>query len=240
MTEPRSMRLTQAHRNNTASAVINEWMKQNPAPAAEDHVAFLELVAEQFKKHATQRRTRRFIDNLEKEDFQHACGESAVKVRILNKQGEERRVTSVTFPLSLARRFGLAFLEGRAVKRRVDVPLPELAEEDKAEGEMAKCAVFVDAGVSMVQIHDDDAPMIQMREARKARQAWESQRDQLFEETRDLLDQFNTTKQLREGWPEIVPYLPPHVADPERAVTLPTMSASRLSERLGIKSEEEE
>ena len=66
-----------------------------------------------------------------------------------------------------------------------------------------------------------------MKNGRRLVNSWGS-------ETMDLLENFNTTKQLREGWPEMVPYLPPHLADPDQVVNLPVPVVSRLNERLGI------
>lgn len=242
-TEPKSIRLTQQHRADMADAVIAEWEKQNPAPAAADHVAFLEVVAKEFKKHATHKRTKRMVDTLQADDLKHVHCESEIRVRIMNKQGEERRVTSVVFPLSIADRLGLVRLPSRHMTRRVcdagltqadlaDADAPRIGMRDRL---LCECAVFADRQYPMVQIQDDNKALVKMREAKKARKEWEDERTRLRTETRDLLDQFNTTKQLREGWAEMVPYLPPHIADPEKAVRLPVMATSRLSERLGIK-----
>lgn len=239
MTEPRSVRLTQQHRNDMADAVISEWEKQNPAPATTDQVAYLELVASEFKKHQCHKRTKRMVEALESDDLRHVKTESSVRVRIINKQGEERRVDSVEFPLSLAKKFGLSNPPGMSQTRRTSLNKEDCQPEDDwqcSDGRVfVKCAVFVESKYPMVQINDDSQPMVQMKEARKARKQWQDERDQLYRETRDLLDQFNTTKQLREGWSDMVPYLPPHIADPDKAVKLPVLETSRLSERLGIK-----
>ena len=77
--------------------------------------------------------------------------------------------------------------------------------------------------------------MQKMDQKRKLRMEWATERNKLREETIDLLQQFNTTKQLRDGWPEIVPYMPAHIADPTAAVKLPVLATSRLNQRLGIK-----
>ena len=240
MTEPRSVRLTQQHRNDMADAVISEWEKQNTAPAATDTVAYLELVANEFKKHPCHKRTKRMVECLGSDDLQHVHKESSIRVCIINKQGEERRVDSVVFPLSLAKRFGLTFLPDRSETQRVSLNESECQPEDhyrqgREDRFFAECALFIEKSYPMVQVNDDSEPMVKMKEARKARKAWQDQRDQLYRETRDLLDQFNTTKQLREAWQEMIPYMPPHIADPDKAVKLPVLATSRLSERLGIK-----
>lgn len=240
--EPKSIRLTQKHRSDMVDAVIAEWERQNPAPAAGDHVAYLTVIAKEFKKHAAHKRTVRMLGALQPDDFQHVRKESQVRVRILNKQGEERRVDSVTFPLSIADRLGLTRIPGHSASARMDdVEESELAEVDNPRRSpdghhlFADVALFVERQYPMIQIQDDSKPLVKMREARAARKAWEDERTRLRSETRDLLEQFNTTKQLREGWAEMVPYLPPHIADPERTVQLPVLATSRLSERLGIK-----
>lgn len=61
---------------------------------------------------------------------------------------------------------------------------------------------------------------------------WKEEKKQFLREIGELLYSVNTSKQLLELWPEVEPYLPPHVADPSSAVRLPTVVVSRLNERL--------
>ena len=49
----------------------------------------------------------------------------------------------------------------------------------------------------------------------------------------DTLEQFNTSKQLIEGWPEVEGYMPPHMADMS-VINLPAVSINRLNERLAL------
>lgn len=73
------------------------------------------------------------------------------------------------------------------------------------------------------------------KDGQRVLKLWENERDQVKDEVADTLDQFNTTGQIRESWPEMEQYLPAHIADPARVVKLPALTTSRLNERLGIK-----
>lgn len=62
---------------------------------------------------------------------------------------------------------------------------------------------------------------------------WSKERNQLRKEVMDTLEQFNTSKQLIEGWPEVEGYMPPHMADMS-VINLPAISINRLNERLAL------
>jgi hypothetical protein len=237
---PRSIRLNKTHRDDMVNAVMAEWEKQNPPPAGADYNALLEIVAEQLKKHPVQSRTRRCVEHFTPDDWNHVGLESCVNVQIRNAQGTDLRTMQVRFPASVADRLGLArapstvsslyegYAEGTFAAKDIDAVL----DDDRVR---VNTAQFVERNYPMVVIQDDAPPMVAHKAAREARKEWKAEYTRLRRETADLLDQFSSTKQLREGWPDMVPYLPPHIADPDRAVTLPVLATSRLSERLGIK-----
>lgn len=70
-------------------------------------------------------------------------------------------------------------------------------------------------------------------EVRRKFNIWSKERNQLRKEVMDTLEQFNTSKQLKEGWPEVEGYLPPHMADMS-VINLPAISINRLNERLAL------
>lgn len=53
-------------------------------------------------------------------------------------------------------------------------------------------------------------------------------------ETKAILDSVNTTRQLLDLWPQCEPFLPAHIADPDKAIRLPAIQVSRLNERIGV------
>jgi hypothetical protein len=63
---------------------------------------------------------------------------------------------------------------------------------------------------------------------------WENTRDLMRAETADYLEQFKSTAQIRQVWPEMLDYLPAHIVDPGLVIKLPALTNSRLNERLGI------
>ena len=81
----------------------------------------------------------------------------------------------------------------------------------------------------------DDKKLIKLQKEQQNIETWYEQKREFLKEVNELLRLVNTSKQLLELWPEVEPYLPPHIADPSRAVQLPAIPISRLNERLGIK-----
>lgn len=71
------------------------------------------------------------------------------------------------------------------------------------------------------------------KEVRRKFNIWSKERNQLRKEVEDTLAQFNTSKQLIEGWPEVEGYMPPHMADMS-VINLPAVSINRLNERLAL------
>lgn len=63
--------------------------------------------------------------------------------------------------------------------------------------------------------------------------AWHKEFAVVSSEVLDTLNQFNTSKQLLEGWPDIAGYMPPHLVSTD-AINLPVLAINRLNERLGL------
>ena len=64
---------------------------------------------------------------------------------------------------------------------------------------------------------------------------WGRSYSEMVREVEAVLESVNTTGQLLEAWPSVEPFLPAHIADPEKGVKLPAIQVSRLNERIGIK-----
>ena len=240
--EPRSIRLNKSHRSDMVDAVMAEWVRQNPAPPAASQTQLLEVIAPELKKHAAIRRTTRLLSVVEGDDWNHMSLEHRVHAKVVNNKGNEVNTISVVYPLSIADRLGIPRVPtpGYALTsdfRREELSLSDIDEVIDPEDNTVrvKVAQFVEQHYPTIVIDRDSEAMQARKAAREALAEWEKQYQRLRRETADLLDQFATTKQIREGWPDIVPYIPPHIADPERAVRLPVLTTSRLSERLGIK-----
>lgn len=239
--EPRSVRLNKTHRQDMVAAVMAEWEKQNPPPVQNEHRSLLEIVADLLTDTAAYKRTCRMAAVLEADDWKHVDKESRVNVQMQNAEGENLSNFHVQFPYTLALQLGLTVApESYCAYRGVSddsqlLSVAPAADLDKDQLNRVRLATFVESHYPTVIIDRNHPAMKRRRENKRARSQWESERDRLRNETADLLDQFGSTKQLREYWPDMVPYLPPHIADPEQAVRLPVMATSRLSERLGIK-----
>lgn len=244
MSEPRSVRLNQTHRSDIVAAVMQEWRNQNPAPQQTSQVMFLKAVAEEFKNNPAYKRTERMVNALKPDDLLHIRTESNINVRINDQYDKEKRTVQVSFPPSLAEKWGLVHL-GSTHLGSTDQAFIGLAKTDCEERDGwakrsdGRCFVavvsFAERNYPTVIMQEDHPALAEIEQVRKEYHAWQKEHDILQRETADLLAQYSTTKQLRDSWAEIIPYLPPHIADPERAVTLPVLATSRLSERLGIK-----
>lgn len=82
---------------------------------------------------------------------------------------------------------------------------------------------------------DSDTDYQDFMKVSNAYDEWEKRRSEVIRETQAVLESVNTTRQLLELWPQCEPFLPAHIADPDKAIRLPAMQMSRLNERLGIK-----
>lgn len=71
------------------------------------------------------------------------------------------------------------------------------------------------------------------KEVRRMFNVWSKERNQLRKEVMVTLEQFNTSKQLIEGWPEVEGYMPLYMAD-INVINLPSVSINRLNERLAL------
>jgi len=249
--EPKSVRLTQAHRQDMVNAVMAEWEAQNPAPALSNKVELLKLVAKEIKKHPLYKRTQRMVSVLEHDDLKALKVQSDINVDFVNKQGEIRRTERMYIPVELAESFGLNNLPEEFCSKDHTPYDSDIHDKDKiisyahgvndnklSTGNFIRYTHFSVINpyyYFTVQLDDTSPAMQKMDQKRKLRMEWATERNKLREETIDLLQQFNTTKQLRDGWPEIVPYMPAHIADPTAAVKLPVLATSRLNQRLGIK-----
>jgi len=251
--EPKSVRLTQAHRQDMLDVVMAEWEKQNPAPAEENSIEMLKLVAKEVKKHPLYKLMLRLLAVLKPEELAMFPLQSKINVAFINKQGETRNTDQYSIPYEMAESLGLQNLplskKHSTFLKKYD---PSLYTQEGIEANgnnNCSASDIIKNGYSFyyhcfalpndehyitVQLDDTSPAMVKMQANREKRQAWATERDKLREETHDLLQQFNSTKQLRDGWPEMVPYMPAHIADPTAAVKLPVLATSRLNQRLGI------
>lgn len=241
---PNSVKLSSKHREQTVTNIIEAWEKKNPAPAQPGIGPLLLMVARECKKHSAFKRTGRLKEAVEPRDWEtddlFRIG-FKVLVRTVDEEGNEKAVTAHIIPRSIADEVGLPYRRVQSIYPRhkgVDANQWDYpsADHDKDDAGSIFAVNYIGKDTPMVQIVETSAAYGRYKKAREARKAWEQERDRLRSEATDALEQFNTTKQLREHWPEIVDFLPAHVADPTRAIQLPTVSVSKLNERLGFKS----
>lgn len=262
--EPRSVRLTKAHREDMLKAVMDEWVKQNPQPTS-PNASFHRVVVDQVKAHPSYKTTQRLLAAVKGEDRAYLrMKRSTVRVVIQDSEGGARNTVALHYPVPLATELGL-YLTGNPSVRLGYMGAAEYGEPGSianmrgCHGELTRGLTVRDiVGDDPATDSDGDAPVLvwayagdnditvtlddscqayrEYKAQLLAANEWRKDYERLRQETADILEQFNTTKQIREGWPDMVPYMPPHIADPEGVVRLPVLAVDRLSERLGIKS----
>ena len=87
----------------------------------------------------------------------------------------------------------------------------------------------------IAMLRDDDKDYAAFLKVEEKTKAWREEGNELERETRSIVYSVNTTNQLIELWPQCEPFLPAHIADPDKGVKLPALQISRLNERLGLK-----
>lgn len=211
---PRSIRLNQSHRRDITDAIMDEYEKQNPCKANIDKAekGYHDLLVRSIKKSAAFKRTVKVRKEFP-ELSDHLKSDIDILIRKIKSDGEVNHT-------SYQNLFIEEFPEFKGI-------LPE------SRG--GNYFVLYQSGQPTVDISNDCKELKELSEANKVKSAYNKEVAQMREETFDALTQFNTTNQIREAWPEIVPYFPPHIADPNSAITVPVRTVDRLSERLGIK-----
>jgi hypothetical protein len=108
-------------------------------------------------------------------------------------------------------------------------------EEGDSKYYSGEYACFPVAGEDRIIVLQNDSPIWRtvVSKNRKNR-LWENTRESMRAETADYLEQFKSTAQIRQVWPEMLDYLPAHIVDPGLVIKLPALTTSRLNERLGI------
>lgn len=77
------------------------------------------------------------------------------------------------------------------------------------------------------KLHDDVIVFVDKKSALLDEQAKENKH------LRSMLDKFNTVKSIREGWPELIPYLDKHVKS-GNIINVPAIPLKELNEKLGL------
>lgn len=248
----KSVRLNQAHRNDIIEAVMKQWEIKNPRPQPDNEALLRSL----FKRYANVGRgtaeefksIKYFLQDLVKvtEPLKLIDSDQLNRLaipytgrltfRVQDARGQNKRDFTFDYvPAALAIELGLSVSHIDTVTSTiVSAKWPSHYTVDGA----FEYAVFVSiAGgykSTYLVIEHGIPELVKYDNQCKAAKLWDNEHDTVRSEVEDYLTMFNTTGQIREQWPEMVQYLPPHIADPERVIKLPALTKSRLNERLGL------
>lgn len=252
--EPRSLRLTQAHRSDITNAVMKQWEEANPAPANGTFAEFImELLPRLMKvrknapaeqkafKHLIER-TKSINTALEHltDDNRKLVGVRStcdINLQVILENGDKGALMSFNLPVEIANKLGIPYCSTTDTCYNIEpwVDLVKVHERARDQAKLIEVAEFPASNYNhTITIPRDDKTYVAYMKAQREFNKWENEKKKVREEIVDYLNQFNTTKQIREGWPELVDYLPAHLADPEAVIKLPALTRSRLNERLGL------
>jgi len=254
--EPRSIRLTQAHRSDIISAVMKQWEATNPAPTGGSFAEFIigtlkNLMRVRKNAPAEMKAFKHLIERTKsvKTALEHLTEEnrnliqinasSSFHLQIKLADGNNGSLYSFKIPVEVADSLGIPYV---GTEREYDdsdrttwegyTAVHEGGYNNRKYIEVVKFAS--QSYSNTLVLPRDDKTYQAYTKAQREQRKWEEERSKVREEISDYLNQFNTTKQIRDGWPELVDYLPAHLADPERVIQLPAIARSRLNERLGL------
>lgn len=246
------MRLNKGHREDIIKSVMKAWDKKNKLNSGNAEADFLHAV---FKKYKTfNKSTPHEYRNLAKvltacKELSEACKgyseftkplaavtvTNTVQIFTIDSGGVKQSVLTSAIPRALATELALpiyGFSGGLA--NHLTWGSRYGVSEDSDELKRLAFPSEYSRGSVPICIPRDGKEFKTYSETLKAERAHDKERATVKAEVTDYLDQFNTTGQLREHWPEIVDHLPAHLADPERVINLPALTKSRLNERLGL------
>ena len=106
--EPRSIRLTKAHRQDMVDAVIKQWEITNPPPSKSNKLNLIKAVVDQIKKHPSVIRTEKLTKVLDSNDWRHTRLECNFNIQIMDSENHVRNTVSSFIPHSFAVENGIA------------------------------------------------------------------------------------------------------------------------------------
>lgn len=247
MSEPRSIRLNKSHREDIIEAVMANWDKQNPAPkGAGVHNLILDCIAKALSGHKRYASLGRDLKNAKKalEIYRNTPADlikylrmsqcETVDLFLEDSNGRQTYHSHMFIPKTIADDLGIPYYDtGTRFTRSGHES--DMARDLLDGAEEYEYVSVVGSGRVSVVVKRDSPEYREYDKARKEASEHSKTRNRIKDEFEDYLNQFNTTKQIRDGWPELVDFLPAHLADPEKVIQLPAIRVSRLNERLGIK-----
>lgn len=277
-----SFRLNKTHRADICSAILANWVLQNPEPKISQQQ--LDLLITDVVQAYTKQVDVIKLNVVYNYALSQGIGrlhsisvgsqmQNELKVRVMLPQGEERSFISIPILTETLERLNLIhYIPTRATLSRIYVDDKGLVNlgyshqtnrifhpkqdvqtvvENLPSGVQAEIQKVIDekefhkrisVDVTVAGFHSCANPIEvasnhpyfqEEKEVRRMFNVWSKEHNQLRKEVMYTLEQFNTSKQLIEGWPEVEGYMPPHMTDMS-VINLPAVSINRLNERLAL------
>ena len=245
--EPKSIRLNKSHRYDILTSVMDQWEKVNPCPTDGTLETLVRDVVKTYRKPkrnapAEHKSLQQILDRTEymrdlrlampEEHLTHFNLQTAHAFVLQTRDENNLSTGSISFsiPQELADELGIPYL---SVVEVIDVQ-NEWPGYTRDGSFFNAIVMSNESRCNMIVVPMGMPAMKAYQRSQREVTKWGQAKNQMRNEVRDYLEQFNTTGQIREGWPEMEQYLPAHIADPAKVINLPTLTRSRLNERLGI------
>jgi len=244
----RSIRMNKEHRQDMLNAVMKQWVVANPAPAGATFESFIEAMLTELMKVPAKAPAHMRA-------FRMLCAKTqAAKIvmdtvpndlkDVFNLQLKDSFQASVQLnndkcgttyffriPQALADKLNIPYFDCHRTNCNVsDYPTYQHPETN----EVSFVRFVTNLSHNSLVIEHSSPALTAYKEGKRTLALWYNEKEKIAKEITDYLEQFNTTGQIRDNWPEMEQYLPAHIADPSRVIKLPALTRSRLNERLGI------
>lgn len=253
--QPRSLRLNANHRQDILNSVMAQWEETNPAPVKGTFAEFIMTLLPRLMKvrknaPAEQKTFRHLIERTNSvntaldyltEDNRkliHVRSASTFNIQVVLENGDKGAMMSFDLPAEIADKLGIPYCSKSDTYYNLEpwTDLVTLHNRSRDGAQFMQVAEFpTNSHYHTLTIPRDDKDYAAYLKAQRGFRKWEDEKNKVREEIQDYLNQFNTTGQIRDQWPEMEQYLPAHLADPGKVIKLPALTRSRLNERLGLK-----
>lgn len=239
-----SFRLTISHRDEILTNLMEEWDKQNKAPAAySEHELALDVFTKNLQdpNNVLMQGYKSLIKHLKKANNQalkNVLYEKflTVEIAIPELGTNEEHYLTIRFTKDIADTHNIPYVSTE--KRRRYGSYDDVIGEPIHSDENFQTHELITSPISnslKIKLSKTDKATKRFNKYKKDAKAHFNERNLVVKEFKEFLSQFNTSKQLVDGWPDVVDYMPAHLADPEAVIEAPVTAVNTVTKRLQFK-----